>query len=73
MFYYYGCSNVFRYASPRVYRCLTRLGVERGAMTSLGLPFLIHRSFSWLVLGLLAYMAYKNERTYKYKSYDGYS
>ena len=47
---------------------LTRLGVERDQWTEhLGLPFFIHRSFSWLVLGLLAYMAYKNERTYKYK------
>ena len=47
---------------------LTRLGIGREQWTeSLGLPFFIHRSFSWLVLGLLAYMAYKNERTYKYK------
>jgi cytochrome c oxidase assembly protein subunit 15 len=47
---------------------LTRLGIGREQWTEyLGLPFFIHRSFSWLVLGLLAYMAYKNERDSKYK------
>ncbi|MBL4862769.1 MAG: COX15/CtaA family protein [Crocinitomicaceae bacterium] len=34
----------------------------------LGLPFYIHRSFSWLVLLLLTFMAWKNERERKYAS-----
>jgi cytochrome c oxidase assembly protein subunit 15 len=32
----------------------------------LGLPFIIHRSFSWLVLGLLLFIAWKNEISSKY-------
>lgn len=32
----------------------------------LGMPFYIHRSFSWLVLVLLSVIAFNNERTYKY-------
>jgi cytochrome c oxidase assembly protein subunit 15 len=32
----------------------------------LGLQFIIHRSFSWLVLVLLAYIAWKNEKTDKH-------
>lgn len=48
---------------------LTRLGIGREQWTDyLGLQFFIHRSFSWLVLVLLTYMAYKNERTIKQKS-----
>ena len=47
---------------------LTRLGIGREQWTEyLAFPFFIHRSFSWLVLGLLAYLAYKNERDSKYK------
>ena len=47
---------------------LTRLGIGRDQWTeSLGLPFFIHRSFSWLVLALLTYMAFKNEHSYRYK------
>jgi cytochrome c oxidase assembly protein subunit 15 len=33
----------------------------------LGLPFFIHRSFSWLVLILLAFVAWKNEKEKKIK------
>ena len=34
---------------------------------ALGMPFFIHRSFSWLVLIALLIMAWKNEKTHKYK------
>jgi cytochrome c oxidase assembly protein subunit 15 len=34
----------------------------------LGLPFIIHRSFSWLVLILLVFIAWKNEKSEKYNS-----
>jgi len=34
----------------------------------LGLPFIIHRSFSWLVLILLVFIAWKNEKSGKYNS-----
>lgn len=46
---------------------LTKLGYGRESWTDqLGWEFLIHRSFSWLVLILLVYMAYQNERTHKH-------
>jgi cytochrome c oxidase assembly protein subunit 15 len=35
-------------------------------MDKIGIEFLIHRSFSWLVLILLAWMFWKNEQTMKY-------
>jgi len=38
---------------------------------SLGLPFFIHRSFSWLVLIGLSFIAWKNEKTYKIKLIRG--
>jgi len=42
---------------------LLKQGVERSQLIEqLGLPFIIHRSFSWLVLGLLVYIAWKNEK-----------
>ena len=47
---------------------LTRAGIGRELWTDyLGLSFFIHRSFSWLVLALLTYMAYKNEVGSKHK------
>jgi cytochrome c oxidase assembly protein subunit 15 len=47
---------------------LTKMGFGRETWTDkLGLPFLIHRSFSWLVLILLSYMAWKNEQGDKIK------
>jgi len=48
---------------------LIKLGVPREYwIEQLGMPFYIHRSFSWLVLVVLAAMAWKNEQTYKYAS-----
>lgn len=45
---------------------LTKLGYGRSDWTAqLGLPFYIHRSFSWLVLILLVFAAWKNERESK--------
>lgn len=45
---------------------LTKQGIGRSAWTDeLGLPFYIHRSFSWLVLILMAFIAWKNEQTNK--------
>ncbi len=42
---------------------LTKLGYGRESWTEkLGMPFYIHRSFSWLVLVLLTIMAWINER-----------
>lgn len=42
---------------------LTKMGYGRESWTEmLGMPFYIHRSFSWLVLILLTIMAWKNER-----------
>lgn len=42
---------------------LTKMGYGREAWADqLGMPFYIHRSFSWLVLVLLTVMAWKNER-----------
>lgn len=47
---------------------LTRLGYGREQWTDyLGLSFFIHRSFSWLVLILLTFIAYQNERKFKLK------
>ena len=46
---------------------LTKLGFTREQwLSELGMPFYIHRSFSWLVLVLLAFMAWKNEQGEKY-------
>ena len=48
---------------------LTKDGFGRNVWTDkLGMPFYIHRSFSWLVLILLAIIAWKNERLNKYLS-----
>jgi cytochrome c oxidase assembly protein subunit 15 len=45
---------------------LTRQGFGRESWTDkLGWDFFIHRSFSWLVLGFLVYIAWQNERTQK--------
>jgi len=42
---------------------LTKMGFGRESWTDkLGVSFLIHRSFSWLVLGLIVFMAWKNEK-----------
>ncbi len=46
---------------------LTKLGFGREAWTEkLGMTFYIHRSFSWLVLILLVYMVWKNEKMQKH-------
>jgi len=46
---------------------LSRLGIGRSQWTEyLALPFFIHRSFSWLVLVLLSYITYYNEKYQKY-------
>ncbi len=48
---------------------LTIKGIGREGWTDeLGLPFFIHRSFSWLVLILLTIVAWKNERGPKFAS-----
>lgn len=48
---------------------LTVAGIGRENWTvELGLPFYIHRSFSWLVLIFLSIIAWKNEQTYTYSS-----
>ena len=48
---------------------LTKQGFNREKwIDNLGLPFYIHRSFSWLVLILLSVVAWKNERLNKYNS-----
>lgn len=45
---------------------LTKAGYGREAWTEhLGWAFLIHRSFSWLVLVLMTFMIWKNEKTSK--------
>lgn len=45
---------------------LTRMGIGREEWSNhLGLSFFIHRSFSWLVLAMLTYIAFINERRYK--------
>jgi cytochrome c oxidase assembly protein subunit 15 len=46
---------------------LTKMGYGRDSWTDqLGWEFIIHRSFSWLVLLLMAYITYQNERTSKH-------
>ena len=46
---------------------LTKQGFTRKAWTNeLGLQFYIHRSFSWLVLVLLVFVAWQNEKISKY-------
>ncbi len=46
---------------------LTKLGFGREAWTDrLGIEFLIHRSFSWLVLILMTYMVWQNEKGERY-------
>jgi cytochrome c oxidase assembly protein subunit 15 len=46
---------------------LTKMGYGRDSWTDqLGWEFIIHLSFSWLVLLLMAYMTYQNERTSKH-------
>ena len=48
---------------------LTASGITRDQWTDeLGLSFYIHRSFSWLVLLLLSFVAWKNEQKNKYIS-----
>lgn len=48
---------------------LVKLRVPReNWVEQLGLPFYIHRSFSWLVLVVLLAITWKNEKTYKYAS-----
>lgn len=45
---------------------LTKMGFGREAWTDkLGMPFYIHRSFSWLVLVLIVIVAWKNEQMQK--------
>lgn len=36
-------------------------------LLTVGWPFYVHRSFSWLVLGVLGWMAWKNEKSTQYK------
>jgi cytochrome c oxidase assembly protein subunit 15 len=46
---------------------LLKQGVERiNLIDQLGIPFIIHRSFSWLVLILILYISWKNEKQEKY-------
>lgn len=46
---------------------LVKQGYSRSEwMDKIGIEFLIHRSFSWLVLILLGWMFWKNEQTQKY-------
>lgn len=48
---------------------LTKYGIGRERWSSeIGLPFYIHRSFSWLVLLIIVFLAWKNEKLKKYKS-----
>ncbi len=48
---------------------LTKIGYGREAWTDkLGMPFYIHRSFSWLVLLLIVVIAWKNEQMKKMSS-----
>jgi cytochrome c oxidase assembly protein subunit 15 len=47
---------------------LTKQGFTRKDWTTkLGMPFYIHRSFSWLVLILIIVLAWKNEKMQKIK------
>lgn len=48
---------------------LVKLGYSREEwLTTVGWPFYVHRSFSWLVLVLLGWMTWKNEKTVRYKA-----
>lgn len=48
---------------------LIKQGVPRSEFIDrLGIPFIIHRSFSWLVLILLIMIAWKNEKTSRHNS-----
>lgn len=48
---------------------LIKNGTTRSVLIDkLGLPFIIHRSFSWLVLVLLVFITWKNEKENKYLS-----
>jgi len=48
---------------------LTKMGIGREMWTNkLGMPFYIHRSFSWLVLVLIAIIAWKNQKMQKLSS-----
>jgi cytochrome c oxidase assembly protein subunit 15 len=47
---------------------LVKFGYTREQwLSELGWTYYIHRSFSWLVLIVLAFVAWKNEQTHKYK------
>ncbi|MEN9699895.1 MAG: hypothetical protein RLZZ301_1093 [Bacteroidota bacterium] len=47
---------------------LVKQGYTRSQwIDQIGLPFFIHRSFSWLVLILLGYLFYKNRQVWQYK------
>lgn len=47
---------------------MTLNGIVRENWTSqLGVPFIIHRTFSWLVLIFIAYVVWMNEKLYKFK------
>jgi cytochrome c oxidase assembly protein subunit 15 len=46
---------------------LTKQGFDKSTWTDkLGMPFYIHRSFSWLVLILLTFIAWKNHKNHKF-------
>ena len=48
---------------------LTKLGYSREQwLLTVGWTYYIHRSFSWLVLVVLGWMAWKNEKSFKYSS-----
>jgi cytochrome c oxidase assembly protein subunit 15 len=48
---------------------LIKQGIPRSEFIDrLGIPFIIHRSFSWLVLILLVFIAWKNEKAEKHNS-----
>jgi cytochrome c oxidase assembly protein subunit 15 len=47
---------------------LVKKGYSRAEwIEQLGMPFFIHRSFSWLVLILLSYLFWQNRKTWQYK------
>ena len=47
---------------------LTKMGFGRESWTDkLGMPFYIHRSFSWIVMVILVLIAWKNESISKFK------
>lgn len=46
---------------------LIKLGYNQGEwLNTIGMSYYIHRSFSWLVLGLVLFLAYQNEKNQKY-------